>query len=478
MAAGSQARKTKTVTRLDSYRRVKAARFVPTPAMDDARERAIAFLAAQRLQERRAADGRVVGIQSTISTSADGENAMDLYAVIDGMVGDPEQASQVFAADPLRETWQAIADQVQARLGFPLEPELFSNMLFVAYLGGMDDPEIRSLSRSLLSTFRNSDVRGLYHFFTSLRFACDIDCTAVAAKARLVMGDIDPHAPRGAATLRMINDRILRSAAVCSASDTENASHGKHNGELRRHVFKVYLDDHEVQGAEFDRGLKNNPVVSANALFPVLIELCRGERSLEEIISLKEYAAGATSPRTAQASVGEIVAANLGYVIGFLLSGDWRHGCRYYGSPDAFLCACSELVHHFEGLSETFGLDAALAAAIEERRASSGEGIADPNNALNLALRAIAAANLGLDLTPELDPLVSLQDPDGGWSRFAPLYSFGSNHGPRIFFGSAIQTTAFAVRALGAAPSGQAKYERSAFLIRRLCQAMLELAAD
>src|SRR5688500_15773585 len=216
MAARSQARKIKTGTRLDSYTRVKAARFLPTPAMDEARERGIEFLASQRLQERRAADGRVVGIQSTISTSADGENAMDLYAVIDGMVGDPEQASQVFAADPLRETWQAIADQVQARLGFPLEPELFSNLLFVAYLGGMDDPEIRSLSRSLLSTFRNSDVRGLYHFFTSLRFACDIDCTAVAAKARLVMGDIDPHAPRGAATLRMINDRILRSAAVCS----------------------------------------------------------------------------------------------------------------------------------------------------------------------------------------------------------------------------------------------------------------------
>jgi hypothetical protein len=478
MAARSQARKTKTVTRLDSYRRIKTARFVPTPAMDEARERAIAFLADQRLGERRAADGRNVGIQSTISPSPDGENAMDLYTVIDGLVGDPEQADRVFAADPLRETWQAIADQIQERLGFPLEPELFSNMLFVGYLGGIDHPELRAISKSLLSTFRSSDVRGLYHFFTSLRFACDIDCTAMAAKARLVAGDIDPLVPRGAATLRMINDRILRSAAVASASGTENTSHGKDNGALQRHVFKVYLDDHEVQGAEFDRGLKNNPVVSANALIPVLIELCSGGRSLEETVFLKEYAASATAPRTAQASVATIVAANLAYVIGFLLSGDWRHGCRYYGSPDAFLCACSELVYHFVDLRETFGLDAALARAIEERRGSSGEGIADPNNALNLALRAIAAGNLGLDRTPELDPLVSQQDADGGWSHFAPLYCFGSSQGPRIYFGSAIQTTAFAVRALVDMPAEPMRCEARTFLIRRLGQAVLELAGD
>jgi hypothetical protein len=446
--------------------------------MDEARERAIAFLIAQRLQDRRAADGRNVGIQSTISPSPDGENAMDLYTVIDGLVGDPEQASRVFAGDPLRETWQAIADQIQERLGFPLEPELFSNMLFVAYLGWIDHPELRAISKSLLATFRNSDVRGLYHFFTSLRFACDIDCTAIAAKARLVTADIDPLVPRGAAVLRMINDRILRSAAVCSASESDNASHGKHNGELRRHVFKVYLDDHEVQGAEFDRGLKNNPVVTANALLPVLVELCSGERSLDEVVFLKEYPAGAAAPRTAQASVAEIVAANLGYVIGFLLSGDWRNGCRYYGSPDAFLCACSELVYHFEDLRETFGLDVALADAIEERRQASGEGIADPDNALNLALRAIAAGNLGLDRTPELDPLVSLQDPDGGWSRFAALYSFGSTRGPRIYFGSPLQTTAFAVRALADMPTESPKYERSAFLIKRLAQTVLELAED
>jgi hypothetical protein len=446
--------------------------------MDEARERAIAFLVAQKLQERRAADGRNVGIQSAIATSADGENAMDLYAVVDGMVGDPQHAHVVFADDPLRETWQAIADQIQARLGFPLEPELFSNMLFVAYLGDIDHPELRAISRSLLATFKNSDVRGLYHFFTSLRFACDIDCTAVAAKARLVMGDIDPLTPRGASTLRMINDRILRSAAVCSADEAENVSHGKLNGELRRHVFKVYLDDHEVQGAEFDRGLKNNPVVSANALLPVLIELARGHRSLDELVPLKEYAAGATAPRTAEASLGQIVAANLGYVVGFLFSGDWRHGCRYYGSPDAFLCACSELLYHFGALGETFGLDTALAEAVEERRVSGGEGIADPNSPLNLALRAIAAGNLGLDRTPELDPLVSLQDPDGSWSRFAPLYCFGSTQGPRVYFGSTLQTTAFAVRALADMPPERPSYEQSAFLMKRLAQTLLAVASD
>jgi hypothetical protein len=441
--------------------------------MDRARERAIAFLAAQRLEQRRSADGRNVGIQSTLSTSVDGKNAMDLYAVIDGLVCDPGRADRVFADDPLREAWQIIADQVQERLGFPLEPELFSNMLFVAYLGADEHPQLRAIGSSLLATFRHSDVRGLYHFFTSLRFACDIDCTAVAAKARLLAGDIDPLSARGAATLRMINDRILRSAAVRSAVEQENNSHGKDNGALRRGVFKVYLDDHEVHGAEFDRGLKNNPVVSSNALFPVLVELYGGARSLDETVRLKEFAAGATEPRTAQASVGEIVARNLAYVSEHLLSSEWRHGCRYYGSPDAFLCACSELWHRFETLGELLGMRSALAEAIAERRRSTGEGMADPGSALNLALRAIAAGNLGIDRTLELDQLVQSQDEDGGWSGFSPLYCFGSQRGPRIYFGSAIQTTAFAVRALGDGPHARSSCQDEQ-LSERLSQTVRE----
>jgi hypothetical protein len=341
-----------------------------------------------------------------------------------------------------------IADEVQARLGFPLEPELFSNMLFVAYVGVVDHPAVRRIAGALLPTFVRSDVRGLYHFFTSLRFACDIDCTAVAAKGQLLTGELDPATKRGAAQLRAMSDRILRSAAVSDVPGDFNASHGKDNGSLCRSVFKVYLDDHEVQGAEMDRGLKNNPVVSSHALFPVLTELSWGLRSLEETVPLKEYPNAGAAPRTGQSSVGRIVAANLAYVVRHLSTGDWRDGCRYYRSPDAFLCACSQLAGEFAELSEHLGLDVALREAIDERRHDKDTGIADPHGALNLALRAIAAGNLRIDRTPELEELIALQDESGGWLRFAPLFSFGSNNAPRLYFGSSMQTTAFAVRAL------------------------------
>lgn len=445
--------------------------FVPTAAMDEARERAIAFLVGRGIEERRAADGRHVGIQSTISTSAGGEHAIDLYKMVDGVVADSQRSAALAANDATHARWQRIADEVQARLGFPLEPELFSNMLFVAYVGVVDHPEVRRIAESLLSTFVRSDVRGLYHFFTSLRFACDIDCTAVAAKGRLLIGELDPATKRGAAQLRTINDRILRSAAVSDVTGDSNASHGKDNGALCRRVFKVYLDDHEVQGAEFDRGLKNNPVVSSHALFPVLTELSCGLRSLDEIIPLKEYPYAATAPRTGEASVCKIVAANLSYVLGHLATGDWRAGCRYYRSPDAFLCACSQLAGEFVELSEILGLDVALQEAVSERRRSTDTGIADPHGALNLALRAIAAGNLRMDRTPELEELVATQDADGGWSRYAPLFCFGSNAAPRLYFGSAMQTTAFAVRAL-APVSGRVRCLGEAKLWDDIAEAM------
>jgi hypothetical protein len=441
--------------------------------MDEARERAIAFLIGHGIEERRAADGRSVGIQSTISTSVDGQHAIDLYKIVDGMVAESQRSAALVANDATRVPWQLIADQVQAQLGFPLEPELFSNMLFVAYVGVVDNPAVRSIAKSLLSTFVRSDVRGLYHFFTSLRFACDIDCTAVAAKARLLIGELDPATKHGAARLRTINDRILRSAAVSDVAGGSNASHGKDNGSLCGRVFKVYLDDHEVQGAEFDRGLKNNPVVSSHALFPVLAELSWGLRSLDEIVPLKEYPSGAAAPRTGQASVSAIVAANLRYVKNHLTTGNWRQGCRYYGSPDAFLCACSQLAAEFVELSELIGLDTALTEAIHERRRGTGAGITDPHGALNLALRAIAAGNLGLDRTTELEELTSQQDENGGWSRYAPLFCFGSTHAPRLYFGSTMQTTAFAVRAL-AAPSRRVRYLGDARPWSTIADAVLE----
>jgi len=421
-----------------------------------AHKRAARYLVNARLDERCSADGKVVGVQSRIALGPRGADGLDLREILDGLVTNPEQADRVFAQDPLRALWQKVAEEIQNRLGFPLEPELFSNMLAVAFLGKSQDPVVANLIPPLLATFAHSDVRGLYHFFTSLRFACDVDCTGVAARARILVGDIDPTTEVGEKELRQITQRILGSAAVTSVSSQSNESHGKKNGALRRLVFKVYLDDHELQGSALDRGLKNNPVVSINGLLPVLAEISWGLRSLDEVIPLKEYPAPDAAARTGEATVREIIAANLSYVVGYFLSGEFRSGCRYYESPDAFLCFFSDLLAHFPAIHELFDVREALCTAIEERREVEANGqVDDPQAPLNLALRAIAASNMGLDPSYEWARLIAAQDPDGGFSRYSPLFALGTKHGPNLYFGSKEQTTAFALRAFSPRDPGR-----------------------
>jgi hypothetical protein len=406
-----------------------------------AAERCVAFLLSQGLEQRCARDGRRVGIQSTLALSPTGEGAIELYDLLDGEVGGSD------APDQTRRDWAKVARNIEDKLGFSLEPELFSNMLFVAHTADMPRPHVQRLALRMLDTFKNSDARGLYHFFTSLRFACDIDCTGVAARARLMAGDIDLESAEGRRELRQITDRILRSAAVTDVGAEQNRSHGKDNGPLTRHVFKVYLDDHGIQGREYDRGLKNNPVVVANALFPVLFELSRGRRRLDEAIPLCEYFDGAREPRTGQATVAEIVAANLRYVQRHLVSDDLARGCRYYASPDAFLCFYSELIRHFGPMTAVLGSTSPLVRAIEERRDTRADGVGDPHFSLNAALRAIAAGNVGLDRTPELRTLLDRQAADGGWPDFGALYTLGTSETASVYFGSPSLTCAFALRA-------------------------------
>ncbi len=428
--------------------------------------RATRYLLNARLDERRSADGKIVGVQSHIALGPRGKDGLDLHEILDGLVTNPDQADEVFAQDPLRALWQKVAEEIQNRLGFPLEPELFSNMLAVAFLGNAQDPALSSLTRTLLGTFAHSDVRGLYHFFTSLRFACDVDCTGMAARARLVMGDLDPTTDAGRKELRQITQRILGSAAVSNVSCQHNESHGKKNGALRRLVFKVYLDDHELQGSALDRGLKNNPVVSINGLLPVLAEISWGLRSLDEVIALKEYPAPLAAARTGEATVRDIIAANLSYVVGYFLSGEFRSGCRYYESPDAFLCFFSDLLAHFPSIHELFDVRQALCTAIEERREAAPNGQVDDSEApLNLALRAIAASNLGVDPSHELALLVEAQDPDGGFSRYCPLFALGTKQGHNLYFGSKEQTTAFALRALSPRDTGRLKVGDDGFIV-------------
>ncbi len=228
-----------------------------------ARARAIAFLKDQNLSTRRTADGVPVGIQATIATGqrpvtetgerkrpsdlASGEHSidalvppegLDLYTLLDAMVAHPDtDPNTIFGSDPMRAGFLEIISLVEKKLGFPLEPELFSNMLVGASLGGDTNPDVRSLCHFLLSTFRDLQADGLYHFFVSMQFACDVDCTAMAARARLATGDVDLTTRDGAFELRRITDAILRSASVCDVESWANLTHGKENGSLPGSTF-------------------------------------------------------------------------------------------------------------------------------------------------------------------------------------------------------------------------------------------------
>jgi hypothetical protein len=400
---------------------------------EEACERAIGFLERQLARIPADASGGWWGIQANLAAGPLPHEQLDLQQFFASQSGE-------LAAHPL-------AQWAEKKLGFPLEPELFSNMLFAATLGACGNARLEALSRRLLATFRESDADGLYHFFRSLKFACDLDCTGVAARACLVTGDLKLEEPAGVDRLRRSASRVYRSAATARVSAEQNESHGKHNGALYRHVFKVYPDDHDVQGPECDRGLKNNPVVSVNALYPVLLELKLGLRSLDDRVALCEYFEGEREPRRGEASVAEMLIANVRYVAWHLLSGDYREGCRYYSSPDTFLCFFSELIRDFPELFEPLGVSKRLGRAIEERRKLQSDDVAfNPLTSLNAALRAVAAANVGVDRTFELELLLRAQGDDGAWNELDSLYTFGTAR--QIHFRSPLLTTAFALRAL------------------------------
>jgi hypothetical protein len=401
---------------------------------EEACERATGFLQAQLSGPPEECGPHWSGIQANIAAGPLPHEQLDLQKLFASGVG-------------AGETKHPLAQWAEKKLGFPLEPELFSNMLFVATLGACGDARLEALGQRLLTTFRDTDADGLYHFFRSLKFACDLDCTGVAARACLVTGDLKLEEPAGVARLKRTANRIYRSAATRDVSAAKNESYGKQNGALYRHVFKVYPDDHDVQGAECDRGLKNNPVVVVNAIYPVLLELKLGQRSLSDRVALCEYMEGEPEPRRGEASVAELLIANVRYVAWHLMSGEYRDGCRYYASPDTFLCFFSELIRDFPELFESLGVSRRLAKAIEERRKVESQDVAlNPLTSLNTALRAVAAANVGVDRSFELDLLLRCQGDDGAWNELDSLYTFGTAR--QIHFRSPLLTTAFALRAL------------------------------
>jgi|GEM_PF-1578554 len=416
----------------------------------DPRRRAVADLLARRVLDRRAADGQRLGLQSQVSLESDGTIALDLASIADGLTVD-EDPKVTFAADPNRDDLLEMVRGVERRLGFPIEPEFFSNMIFVAYLGHLADPELRSLAQGLLETYRRRSMFGLYGFFASMRFACDIDCTGVAMWSQLALGTLDPRRDSDAGTLAATTARILKSAAVQDVAAAANESKGRSNGALHRDVFKVYLDDHEIQGALLDRGLKQDAVTVCHALQPVLAEIAAGRRTLDEPIELLEFDSPHGSPRRRQSDVGSIVRANLAYVAEHLQS-RWRDGTRYYPLPEAVLCAASELCSAFPGLLGAHGVRSAVETALLEQRTVQAP------NVLALALRAITADNLEIDATPDLEALLSCEGE--GFGRFAPYYRMPSAKRV-VYFGSPDQTLAFVIRAL----SPRSAYPRAPALV-------------
>jgi hypothetical protein len=127
-----------------------------------------------------------------------------------------------------------------------------------------------------------------------------------------------------------------------------------------------------------------------------------------------------------------------------LTAGGAPDGTRYYPSPDALLVFASRLVTASAELGDRLGPPL--------RRLAAGR-LGASRVALECAMRAAAAAHLGLPAETDLAALLDAQGPDGSWPPHA-LYRFGRRHG---YFGSGELVTAFAVAALDGALSDAAR---------------------
>ena len=110
------------------------------------------------------------------------------------------------------------------------------------------------------------------------------------------------------------------------------------------------------------------------------------------------------------------------------------------------MCFFSELLRDFPELLEPLGVHKRLGRAIEARRGERSQDMAlNPFTSLNAALRAVAAANVGVDRSFELELLLRSQGQDGAWNELDSLYTFGTAR--QIHFRSPLLTTGFALRA-------------------------------
>lgn len=316
------------------------------------------------------------------------------------------------------------------------QPENFTSFLALKLFG----PLLGEAARPLIDWVHDKRLPSLprYHFFADPDgIAADTDCTGVALVGLYQSGAL----PRR--TLREGAEELLRSAALESLPAERNHAYGKENGELIEGVFKVYWDD----GTQGGRGRKHDPTCVANALHAVLLAAREANLCMDGPILAAELGAGGRR-RVHELDRRCIIERNIEYLMRCLDPHVLATGTRYYPSPDAFLCFASMLVEDFP--DETTRLRAPLLEALDARWRLPCTRAADPSNpctAINLAMRIIAAQNLGVRegaVQREKANLVRTQSPAGAWPAEA-LFKLGSM---RYYFGSEAMTTMFAVRAL------------------------------
>ena len=130
------------------------------------------------------------------------------------------------------------------------------------------------------------------------------------------------------------------------------------------------------------------------------------------------------------------VLKNVQFVRNFLIDKEYLKGTRYYFSPDAFLYFLTRCAMKAKYLRKIFF--PLLISAVRERQGNTAYPI-------DLAMRIICARTLRMEAREEIDILKKQQQPDGGWPADA-LYQAGKN---RVYFGSSLLSTAFALKALG-----------------------------
>jgi hypothetical protein len=317
------------------------------------------------------------------------------------------------------------------------QPENFTTFLALKLFGASVGESARPLVEWALD--KRLEAAPRYHFFADPgAIAADTDCTGVALVGLYQAGAITRR------TLREGAEEILESAALESLSAEQNRSHEKNNGELIEGVFKVYWDDSMQDGR---RGRKHDPACVANALHAVLLAARHAKLPLEGPVQIEELRADGTR-LVKELDRGFIIERNVQYLMRCLDRHVLTSGTRYYPSPDAFLCFASMLVACFP--DQTMCLRAPLLEALSVRWHQIPTRAADPANpctAINLAMRVIAAQNLGVRedaIQREIAHLMHMQREGGAWPA-AALFKLGSL---RFYFGSEAMTTMFALRAL------------------------------